>query len=70
MRLKHIIDWKLFENDAFARVGKKLWVNLKSSGVSNIDYGDERTYYFRRFEPENILEGEMNRLNILFNEFN
>jgi len=70
MGLKHIIDWKLFETDAFARVGKKLWVNLKSSGVPNIDHGDERTYYFRRYEPENISEGEMNRLNILFNKFN
>jgi len=70
MGLKHISDWKLFESDAFARVGKKLWVDLKASGVPNIDGGDERVYYFRRFEPENILPSEMDELRKMFNEFN
>jgi len=61
MGLKHIIDWKLFETDAFERVGSKLWVNLR---------GDERFYYFRRFEPENISSAEFERLSSLFSEFN
>lgn len=62
---------KLFEEiDAFSRVGNKGWVDLKSSGASGIPFGDERVHYFRRFEPENILPYEMDKLKKLFNDFN
>jgi len=70
MGLKHIIDWKLFEANAFARVGKKLWVDLKPSGEPGVEYGDERIAYFRRYLPEEITNKEKDELKKLFNNFN
>jgi hypothetical protein len=67
MELKHLKYFKIFEEiDAFSRASDKYWVLLQSSG----EHGDERSHYFRRYEPENILPKEMVRLKKAFNEFN
>lgn len=69
--MKYIKHFKIFEEiDAFSRVGKKLWVELESSGVGGIFGGDERIYYIKRYEPTEIHPSEMLKLKELFNKFN
>jgi len=77
MKLKHIKNFRIFEQiDAFDRVGDKLWVLLRSSLPNNLPYiagpvvSDERSYYFKRYEPEEVTDVEKSKLEELFSEFN
>lgn len=56
--------------DTWSRAEDRNWVVLKRSGVPDIPSGDEASDYYKRYEPIEITQEDLNRLKSIADQFN